>query len=426
VARDPKLPEPGDADAVPAIGADVESAPISSGRVTALNVAATGPAELHGSRGKRIADAGKDMLGKGVETLGSGLETIGDTVARIGEASKAVPIVGPGVAAIGEGITSVGESIGDLPRVARTRRGGLLVRSVVVSFALVFTWIATIAVLQAGRTDSPNFQPIVEHILGQLSAGRPAIEELYEKASPRFQEMVRRERFVDDMLDLGATAGPFVEVMSINEIFVTYGPTGRIGRMSVYVMFQKGKTWAAVTFHWDDDEWKLLGISVEVPPAVKATQSEREQRVAACADPMDPKRCDVHATADRILQQLRDGHAADVWDAASDLFQKQEVRDRFVKIQEENQAVLGKYRRIIAVTEAKVISGLRGYFDVLVEYSKTNVRASFGFLRNSKSEPWKLRNLKIALPMPRIDDLTRGKGLGAPPPSPTTSAPKSR
>lgn len=408
-------PKPPDAtDAVPETAAsELDSAPVASGAVT-TSAPIDPHTAPHASRGRRLTNAGKDILEKGVETLGSGLESIGDTVSKIGEVSKGVPLVGPGVSAIGEGLTSVGESLTDLPRVARTRRGALLVRSVIVSFVLVFTWIATIAVLQAQRTDSPNFQPIVERILTQLSAGRPAVEELYEKASPRFQEMVRRERFVDDMLDLDATLGKFVEVMSINEIFVTYGPTGRIGRMSVYVMYQRGETRAAVSLHWDDDEWKLLGIAVEIPPELKITQNEREQRVAACSDPMDVKRCEIHATADKILQQLRDGHAADVWDAASDVFQKQEVKERFVAIQAENQQVLGKYRRIIAVTEAKVIGGTRGNFDVLVEYSKANVRASFGFQRESKTLPWSLRHLKIALPMPRIDDLTRGSALEKP------------
>jgi hypothetical protein len=76
--------------------------------------------------------------------------------------------------------------------------------------------------------------------------------------------------------------------------------------------------------------------------------------------------------------------------------------------------VLGEYRRVIAVTEAKVIGGTRGSFDVLVEYSKANVRASFVFVRPSKTDPWQLRMLKVALPMPRIDDLTRAdRGAGS-------------
>jgi hypothetical protein len=392
---------------------DLDSAPVSSGRVTALTVAATGPTEA--SRSKRITEVGKDMLERGVETLGSGLETLGGGVSKLGDVSKKVPIVGPGVARLGEGITSVGESLGDLPAAVRTRRGRLLLRSLVVAFMLVFTWIAAIVLLQMRRTDAPDFRPHAERILAELSRGRGSIEELYEKASPRFQEMVRKERFVDEMLDLQATAGKFIEILSINESLVTYGPTGRVGRLSMMVRYANGDTRAAVSLHWDDNEWKFLGVGVEVPPDVKITHAQREKRVAACEDPMDIKRCDVHIAANQILEQLRDGQAALVWDKASDIFQKQEARARFIQIQTENQAVLGEYRRIIAITEAKTIAGTRAYFDVLVEYSKTSTRAVFGFIRASKSDPWLLRSMKVTLPLPRIDDL-------GPPPTPSTPA----
>ena len=232
--------------------------------------------------------------------------------------------------------------------------------------------------------------------------------------------MVRKERFVDDMMDLKATVGKFIEVIAINESLVTHGPTGRIGRLSLGVVYDKGKTRAAVSLHWDDGQWKLLGVTVEVPAELQITQAERESRVAACENPMDSKRCDVHIAANQIREHLRDGQSALVWDKASDVFQKQEPKARFVQIEAEHQLVLGDYRRIIAVTEAKVIGGsTRGTFDTLVEYSKANVRAIFGFVRASKAEPWQLRSLKVVLPMPRLDDLTRGSGSSARPGSPS-------
>ncbi len=408
--RLPKVPE----DGVPTeVASASDSAPVSSGRVTSMTVAATGPTEA--ARSKRITDVGKDMIGKGVETVGGGLEAIGGGVSRLGEVSRKVPVVGSTVAKLGEGITSVGESITGLPRAARTRKGALLVRSLIVGFLLVSSWIAVIVLLQIRGTDSPDFRPPVEHILQQLGQGKAAIEELYEKSSPRFQEVVRKERFVDDMLDLYKTCGRFIEVTAINESLVTSGPTGRIGRMSLFVQYAKGLTRAAVSLHWYEGEWKLLGVSVEVPPELKITQEAREERVATCSDPMDSKRCDVHVTANHILEQLRDGGADTVWDEASDVFQKQEPKGRFIQIEAEHQRVLGEYRRIITVTEARnVIGGTRATFDVLAEFAHTNVRAIFGFVRTSKAEPWKLRSLKVALPMPRSDDITaKGAGSGS-------------
>ena len=394
----------------------LDSAPVSSGRVTSMTVAATGPTES--TRSKRISGNMSRTLDKGVVRIGSGLETIGEGVSKLGEASKKVPLVGSSVSALGEGITSVGESLTGLPRVARTRRGRLLVRSVIVGLMLVFAWIAIIVLLQVRGTDSPDFRPHAERILRELSSGSAAIEQIYEQASPRFHEMVRKDRFVDDMTDLHATVGKFREITSINESLVTRGPTGRIGRVSLGAEYEKGRTRASVSLHWYEGEWKLFGVGVEVPPELRITLAEREERVAACKDPMDSKRCDVHVAANRILEQLRDGHADVVWDNASDVFQKQEQKSRFIKLQAEHQNVLGEYRRIIAVTEAKVIGGTRGSYDILVEYAKANVRAMFGFIRASKAEPWALRSLKVVLPMPRIDDLERAANVGQQPVTP--------
>lgn len=403
-----KLPAAHDDGAVSEPAPVHDSAPVSSGRITAMTAAvATAPTEVEPA-GKRIADAGKELLGKGVETLGAGIETIGTGVTKLAEVSKNVPLVGSGVAKLGESLTTVGESLHDLPRVARTRSGGLLVRSTLVGFAIVFCWIAAIAILQRQRIDAPDFRPIAESILAEISKGRAAIEELYEHSSPRFQEMVRRDQFVDDMLDLNLTAGPFVEITAINESYVTRGPTGRVGRATLTVRYAKGLTRASVSVHWVDGEWKLLGVGVEVPADVVTTYAQREERVAACKDPMDDQRCDVHIAANHILEQLRDRHASEVWDGASDVFKQQEQKTRWVQIISEQQVVLGEYRRIIAVTEAKVIGNVRGTFDVLVEYSKANVRVIFGFVRAAKGEPWKLRSLKLALPMPRLEDVVNG------------------
>jgi len=437
-----------------------DSAPVSSGRVTSMHAAATGPTPGDVTRGKKITDVGKDMLGKGVSSLGSGLETIGEGVSKLGEASKKVPVVGSNISKLGEGVTKLGESLTELPRVARTRRGALLVRSLFVGFILVFSWIAIIVMLQVQGTDSPDFRPDAERILRQITRNQPAIAtlekrlgnkavseqervslgrrldelkqervrdigDLYEKASPRFQEMVRKERFVDEMLDLNKTLGQFLEITAVNESFVSSGPTGRIGRMSTMVQYERGKTRAAVSLHLVDGEWKLLGVSVEVPPELVITPEAREERVTPCDPkgpdgksdtdddipngPMNPTKCDVHLVGNRILEQLRDGQVAAVWDAANrDVFQKQEVKARFIEISTEQQRVLGEYRRIIAVTEAKMYSGKeeeRSYFDVIAEYSRANVRVIFGFTRPSKTLEWQLRSLKIALPMPRIDDL---------------------
>jgi hypothetical protein len=275
--------------------------------------------------------------------------------------------------------------------------------------------------VRGGAEEQIDFRPFAEKVLIELSSGPDAIGQAWDKASPRFQEFVAKERFVDDMIDLHATVGKFKEISAVNSTLLTRGPTGRVGRVSLTVSYEKGKTKASVSLHNHEGVWKLLGVVVEVPPDVKITQREREARVQACKDPMDPKKCDLHVAANTILELLRDNQAAQVWDAASPIFQKQEEKTRWVQIQRENQAALGEYRRIIAVSEQRVFRSGNAVYDVLLEYSRAQgVRAIFGFTHASKADPWKLVSLKIVVPMPRADEAAPPKPLGT---SPTGTPP---
>lgn len=413
---DARLPR---VDGVPVAATAEDSRPIASGRGVAVAVG-----EPRGPRSKRISGAAKDALDAGVSKLGSGLDTLGDGVSKLGEGvsklgdlSRKVPVVGSSVSKIGEGITHVGASLHVLPRVARTRRGRLLIRSMIVGFILVAAWIGVIVALQLHGNDTPDFRPNAETILVDLSKG--AIDEIYEQASPRFQEMVRKERFIDDMTDLVETVGKFREITAITDSLVTNGPTGRIGRVSVTAAYEKATCKVSVSLHYDQDRWKLLGLGVELPNELKISQAQREDRVKACKDPMDLKHCEVHQAADAILVRLKDGHADQVWEDATPVFQKQEQKAKFVQLQLEHLGALGNYRRIIAVSEAKVIGGTSATFDVLAEFDKASgVRTVFGFFRRSKLDPWKLRSFKIVLPMPRVAEDAADKPAGPPPPPP--------
>ncbi len=374
--------------------------------VTAIETGPAGP-----GRSKRITKAVQDVVTGGVEVLGTSIGTIGEGVTRVGDVAKKVPLVGASVGKLGEGLTRAGESIHALPRVAQTRRGRLLVRSVVVGFLLVFSWIAAIVLFQLRSQNTPDFRPAAEKILVDISQGRAAIEAVYEAASPRFQELERKEAFVDKMLDLDATNGTFREITAINETVVTSGPTGRVGRVSLTALYEHGITRGSISFHLDHGEWKLLGVGIEVPESVKITQAEREKRVAACLDAKgndvsdQRAKCDVRDAAETILEQLRDGKAGEVWDHASKIFQQQETRPGFIAIHDEHLDALGAYKRLLTVTEAKSIGGRTAYFDAVAEFERSSgVRVVFNFSRPSKTRRWELRSLKIVIPMPRPNE----------------------
>lgn len=396
---DPRLPKVSD-DAAPVAVGNLDSQPVSSGKVVAVAPDADSASTAGASR--KLSTVAKDVVGGGVSVLGGMTKQLGGGVSKMGELTSKVPLVGTGVAAVGETISHLGESLTELPRVARTRRGRLLVRSMFVAFALVTSWIVVIVALQLRGDETPDLRPQADALLLELGAGPDAIRRVYESGSPQFQEITQEDTFVENMTDLHLTVGPFLEIAAVNDTLVTTGPAGRIARVSLIVAYEKGKCRVSVSLHWHDRRWKLLGISVELPAEIEITQAQREARLKACDDPMDTMRCDLNIAANTILEQLRDGRAADVWDHASELFQKQEEKSRFVALQEQNRETLGDYRRIIAVPEAKIYGGSSASFDSVLEFTKSQgVRAVFGFYRATRSDPWRLKSFKLVQPMPR-------------------------
>ncbi|HTL36976.1 MAG TPA: hypothetical protein VL326_27760 [Kofleriaceae bacterium] len=424
----PELP----AGSVPDKGAaPLESQPVSgSGSVVAAVASSsegTGPAR----RSRRITGLVQDAVSAGVERLGAGIETVGEGVTKVGDLTKKVPLVGAGVGKLGEGLTKAGESIHALPAVTKTRRGRLLVRSVVVGFLLVFSWITVIVGFQLRTHDTPDFRPASEQILLQVSQGQESIEQVYDHSSPRFQEFILRDQFVHMMKDLNATNGGFREITAINETLVTTGPAGRVGRVSLTAAYDNGIARGSLSFHYDRGQWKLLGISIEVPRdrEAKITETEREKRVAACLDDKghdisDQRKCSVRDAFETILEKIRDDKAGEVFDNASEIFKKnepgetlQQKRARFIQVQADAEAAIGKYKRILHVTEAKSIAGVKSddtdtaAFVVVAEFERSSgVRVDADFSRPSAKNadgskaPWQLRRFKIAVPMPRMED----------------------
>ncbi len=230
----------------------------------------------------------------------------------------------------------------------------------------MFAWIAAIVGWQLHANDPTDFRPQAEHILVQLSAGSAGVAAVYEASSPRFQEVVREELFEREMAEQLATVGKFREITAVNDTLVTNGPTGRIGRVSLTAAYERGLCRGSVSFHDDGGTWKLLGIGIELPEAltklppgvhrdaiddvcpVKRDKDGKALDLGA----MDPKTCSLHAAATAILAAIRDGHAGEVWGAATPLFQNEEDRATFEQVQRDHAAALGAYKRIVAVTEA--------------------------------------------------------------------------
>lgn len=392
VFSSPGIKLPPASDAVPAPiddGGDDDAPPeLASERSAAVRVAT----ELGGRVGKGLGD--------GVGKVGGGIATLGGGIARLGERVERLPAgkgLGAGVRDLGAGVTDIGASLGTLPAMAKTSRGRVLVRGLIVGLTLVAIWIVVIVLAQLRGGTKPNLRPVAEALFAEIRDGK--FEQIYDASSPRFRELMIEERFLDLMDDMARTLGPFVEIAAVNDTLVTNGPGGRIARVDMLVQFEKGKAKSTLSLQWSDRAWKMLGFSVDLPDELIPVETSQEARRARVSDPQELAR--VEATVRQITAALMAGQAEQVWRDATPVFQASVSQADFARVERERRDSVGRILRYLDTTFAQTSPSKTGATVVaLIEHEAAVVTARFGLERTAGTETWRLASYKVILPMP--------------------------
>ena len=375
------------------------------------------PAETRSERSGRVRAATEmvgERLGAGVGKVGGGVSSLGGGLARLGERVERLPAgrgLGAGVRDLGAGVSDLGASLTELPVIAKTTRGRVLVRGLVVGLTLVAIWVGVIVFFQLRSNDKPDLRPVAERVLVQVRDGE--FEKLYDESSPRFRELMIEERFLDLMEDLSRTLGRFVEIAAINDTLVTNGPGGRIARIDMLLQFEKGKAKSTLSLQWSERQWKMLGISVDLPEELIAIETSQEARKARVSDPVEVAA--INAAARAVVQHLHDDHPDVVWAEASKTFQATIGQADFARVEQERRAVVGPITRYLDTTFAQTNPSKSGATVVaLVEYERAVATTRFGFERLAATDGWRLTSYKVILPMPlAVEPVALGSGSGS-------------
>lgn len=375
------------------------------------------PTETRGERSGPVRAATEKLgerLGAGVGKVGGGVTSLGGGLAKLGERVERLPAgrgLGAGVRDLGAGVSDLGASLTELPVIAKTRRGRVLVRGLVVGLALVAIWIGVIVYFQLRSSNKPDLRPVAERILVQVRDGQ--FEQLYDASSPRFRELMIEERFLDLMEDLTRTLGRFVEIAAINDTLVTNGPGGRIARIDMLLQFEKGKAKSTLSLQWSEGQWKMLGISVDLPEELIAVETSQAARKARVSDPTEVAA--INAAARAVVQHLHDQRSDVVWAEASKTFQATIGQADFARVEAERREVVGPITRYLDTTFAQTNPSKSGATVVaLVEYERAVATTRFGFERLAGDSGWRLTSYKVILPMPLATDaVPAGAGSGS-------------
>lgn len=360
-------PSAGDSGSIDVRISDPELGPVSG---------PAGPADPPGPRAGRKRGHLPALGAKVVHAA----DAIGDSVVRAGG------VVGD----------VVGESLSHLPVMPKTRRGRVMARSVILSFLLVFGWIAVIVGLQLRGTRPPDLRPEAERILIALRDGKAA--EVYDQASIRFQSVARdQQTFVDQMKDMNQTLGPFRELTAVIATNVNRGPGGRTGRLDVTLAYEKGKTRGSLSFRWEERRWKLLGLAIEVPESIRAeasTEGSREERSSARPDEI----AELKAAVEDVLVRSKHDEIAQLWQQASPAFQQAMAVDDLRRTEADRRRTLGPFDRVLDVRGVR-LNPKRNYASlvVLLQFEKATITGKFDFSRSD--DRWRLVIYKLVMPV---------------------------
>lgn len=324
------------------------------------------------------------------ETKRSLAEQLGHAVVQVGDA------VVDRVVRAGE---RAGESLTHLPVASavfpKTHSGRVMARSVVVSFLLVFSWIAVIVAMQLRRPRSPDFRPLAQSTLIALRDGKA--REVYRDASTRFQEVVLEQTFVSMVDDLNRTLGRYKEVTAVLDLETGRGPGGRTGRIDFRADYEQGPTRGSLSFRWEDRRWKVLGFSVEIPPKIAAVAGSPAMRAKRVEGPRD----ELRRTADEILMLSAAKDYDAIWNRAAPGFQQSISLENFRETETDRRRALGPYLRILNVTSAIQNPSQTGAsLQLLIQFEKATITGSFEFTKVDGA--WKLVFYKLVLPLPRV------------------------
>ena len=294
-----------------------------------------------------------------------------------------------------------GESLAQLPVASalmpRTRRGRVMAKSVIVSFLLVFSWIAVIVGLQLRRPRPPDFRPLAEDVLIAIRDGKA--EQVYRDASTRFQEVVLEDTFVADTDDLNRTLGKYKEITAVLEVEVGRGPSGKFGRLDFRADYGNGPVRGSLSFRWEEGTWKLLGFSVGLPPDAIAEAGTQQMRKARSKGP----EAELKAAAEALLRLSATQDYDAMWRQAALGFRQSITLDNFRQTEIDRRKILGPFDRILSVTSATQNPGRTGAsLELLIQFEKATAPGSFNFAKID--DEWKLTRYKIVVPLPRVPE----------------------
>jgi hypothetical protein len=109
---------------------------------------------------------------------------------------------------------------------------------------------------------------------------------------------------------------------------------------------------------------------------------------------------ELAALVDGILTRSFSGHAEEIWHEAHASFQRIPLEE-FQRGEEASRQSLGKFKRVLSVTSARITPDLTGSsIDAVLEFEYATIKGSFKF--SKVDGVWRLTFYDLVMPLPRV------------------------
>ena len=299
---------------------------------------------------------------------------------------------------------------------AAPERGGRRLRIALILVILAAAGLGAWLLLRESSTDT-EFRGEVEKVFQELNEGEA--ETVYEQASFRFKQTLLVDKFVDMVDQMHQTLGKFVAVTEVIDVDRAATVAGMTARVELELEFVNvSSTTGEMSFHRGErGGWKLLGMSVQIPPELesRAAEAEREYKRLRAPD-------EVIDLFNQTLDAVREGRAADIHQRAWPSFREQRTVESLQHLLDAHRSEMGNFVRVLAViSSAQNADKDRARVHALLEYEKAKTTGTIEFMRVGSD--WKLYGFKVVVPEPFLpsDPSILPEVPFAPEPSPPAS-----
>ena len=277
------------------------------------------------------------------------------------------------------------------------------VRWFLLAVLLVVLGAAAAVYLLVDFGKSKGFRSESEAVFTALADGKA--EEVYDGASFRFKQTLLVDKFVDIVERMNGTLGRFVEVVEVIDVDRANTVAGQTARVQLTLRFEHAVARGELSFHHRPGDvlpaeeggrprWRLLGMSVQIPPELVSKAAELEGRVERVRAP-DEVIEQFHA----ILDDVRAGRGAEIHERAAPAFREGRTLERFQALLASHRAEMGEFVRVLAViSSAQNADRDRARIHALLQYERAKTTGTFEFMR--VEDGWRMVGFKVVVPEP--------------------------